>query len=173
MLREDRAVLNGLGLIAGTNGAERLGATVSFSTEGFEQHDRLGGPLIPFVNDARPDWMPGATSIDLCWGVDDPQAADDRGLRLRWDKAVAVYYAGADEPLFPARQHRLTGNTPTGPSLIGLVLDGNHVLASVNEQLIFDFHTTKPAKGAVGIATREGVITLQGIDVRVPEPLKP
>ncbi|MBM3473714.1 MAG: hypothetical protein FJX75_10640 [Armatimonadetes bacterium] len=169
LLRPEEAVLNGLAVIPGTNQTPRLAVTVRFRVEDYQRHRRLTGPLVPFLKDDRPEWLPPATGVDLCWGLDDPQAADHRGLRLRWDKLLAVYCADMEDPLFPGRAQSLSAGFGRSPSAIALVLDGNHVLASADGKLVFDFHTTRQPEGAVGIAAREGVITLLGIDVRVPE----
>ena len=168
ILRDEETVINGLALAPSTFNMERLGFAVEFVPEGFERYPKLRRPLLPLWWGAKENCIPAARAAYVCWGISDPLKAASEGLRLQWDGSLAVLRAGGEAPLFPAREARFEPGA-NGQHRLGVELDGNHVLAYVNDRLVLDFRTNQPLAGGVGFGTPDGVVTLKGLDIFVPE----
>ncbi len=166
--RDGETVIDGLALVPGTFRLERLRFAVAFTLSEFHRYPKLGRPLVPFLPGAKEDRVPPAQAVDICWGISDPVNAQSEGLRVRWDSSLGVFRGGSTVPLFPPREARLQPG-PEGWCELAVEVDGNHVLAYVNDQVLLDFRTRRALVGGVGFGTHEGVVTLNRLEVIVPE----
>jgi hypothetical protein len=162
--RDGETVIDGLALVPGTFRLERLRFAVAFSLSEFHRYPKLGRPLVPFLPGAKEDRVPPAQAVDICCGISDPAGAESEGLRVRWDSSLGVFRTGSTIPLFPPREGRLQPG-PRGWCELAVEIDGDHVLAYANDQLLLDFRTRRALVGGVGLGTHEGVVFLKKLEV--------
>ena len=164
-IRADRIALNGAAIVAGTAGLRDFEFTVEVSRQLPPEPHSRNNLILPFWPQHRPAPPPSARSVDLCWGIAEPSTFAASGLRFRSADRVTVYGSDGTTELFPGR--RIQESSTKDPWLhLSVTVAGTRIVVSRDGVRTFDFHTNRPAVGAVGIETHEGAVLVRSVALR-------